>query len=229
MALDLGAPSEATEIPTWMAASIEPAEPVAATRPTSNNLGLDTFDFGDLQAAGEMNEQAPGETPDWLTAMAPAQAAPASATPLDELDFSNLQVGERDISADAGETPDWLTAMAPPQAAPASATSLAELDFSSLQFGEKSAAPADTAPESPDVPSWLDEEIEKAGAGVDFTEVAQPANLVNTNVTSGDQPAPSFTFKQPPAWKRRIGGSAAPQAGDDIPDWLKDPSEPGAG
>jgi hypothetical protein len=197
---------------------------------TSDDLGLDSLDFGALQVSGEVEAQDTGETPDWLSAMAPAQAAPASAMPLDDLDFGSLQVGEHDISADPGETPDWLSAMAPAQAAPASATPLDDLDFGSLQFGDQSAAPAaDATPESASVPSWLDEEMEKAGSAVDFTEVAQPANLVNTNVTSGDQPEASFTFKQPPAWKRRLGGSAAPQAGDDIPDWLKDPSEPGAG
>ncbi len=192
--------------PDWLSQTPEGGTQAPVTE------ALQDLDFSSVEPVS-------GETPEWLSSMAPG----TSTASTDETE-----------EAPGEETPDWLAAMAPGT----SVKPVGELDFGSLESAELSSAEA---------PDWLaatTPEAEPAGeqqavssGGFSFEgqlhvkksepsedRVAQPANLVNTNIHSQESGA-AFNFDRQPAWmrKKKSSGDSAPNQKneDDLPDWLK--------
>src|SRR5258708_11580919 len=189
-------------------------------------MSLDDLDFGSLENT-EAAEPVAGEATDWLGGSAPSTESGSSVKPtamsLDDLDFEKLSSPAQPLEPLQGDVPDWLSAFSSEPAPDAEATSHArhampehfpEVDFDKL--------PIEPLPANAGSSGDRD---------FDFSGVAQPANLMNTNKDSGSQ---SFTFEQKPAWMRKGKASgagpgqgakpseASSDADDDVPDWLKE-------
>jgi tetratricopeptide (TPR) repeat protein len=220
--LDAGAaPDWLTVLGGEEAGAAQPA--VEAAFDSTEQAGADWFE----QSADSAE---PGDSPAWLSDLAPASQPAVPAMSLDELDFGSLDMPSSEEPAASPDVPAWMADLAP--AGSADAKPLDELDFGSLESTTAAdTAPAQATPDEFDFSGLFGETASRpvqaaSPAGeTRFDPFAEPANMVNTGGSTATQkePAvPSFNFDRPPAWKRKTGGKTGTRpSSEDLPDWLK--------
>ncbi len=165
----------AAEVPDWLS-ELEPGEPEPESEPEAVQADSsleDEFawlDESDPGEAGDAEEVAPAEIPDWLSELEPSEAEPEPEAAVSEADAgSELEwmgepalADEEEEAAVAAEVPDWLSELAPsevePEAAPEAAVSDADAEPELEWMGELSTVDEEEeAAVAEEVPDWLSE------------------------------------------------------------------------
>jgi hypothetical protein len=178
---------------------------------------------------GEANTAAePGETPDWLAAMAPADETAPTPTEDTGLEW----MAEAEPEAEAAESPDWLAASAPVESPASEPEPMASTD-SGLEWMSEAETPAEPG-ETPDwlaamapaeeaVPATEDANLEWMAEAEPEAEPAETPDWLAASApveqpASESEPAAESSYD----WMSEAEPANAVSSADDSPSWLSE-------
>jgi len=178
--------------------------------------------FGDSDESSDDTPLAQGDLPDWVKAMAPADAALEAA--------SSQPEPEEDLAQD--DVPDWLQGLGDPQSSSDNEQPAAEGDLpdwlESMKPAEESAPQVQEQPEEQtiaeptsddDLPDWL-ESMKPAEETVSPLQ-EQPEEQTIAEPTNDDDLPDWLESMKPVQEQPEEQTMAEPTSDDDLPDWLK--------